>query len=62
MYCLTISRGEKNSLQQRYDTTISEVNNRLSDKATLQINLNETRDTVRETNEYVSEIFLRNVR
>ena len=55
MRCLEISRGEKNSLQQRYDTTITEVNQRLSDKATLQINLNETRDTVRETNQYVIE-------
>lgn len=32
------------------------MNQRLSDKATLQISLNETRDTVRETNQYVSDI------
>jgi ElaB/YqjD/DUF883 family membrane-anchored ribosome-binding protein len=47
------SRAEKNELQQRYDSTITEINQRLSNKATLQINLNETRDTVRETNQYV---------
>ncbi len=48
------SRADKNALQQQYDTTIADVNQRVSDKATLQINLNETRDTVRETNQDVS--------
>ncbi|CAF3026908.1 unnamed protein product [Rotaria sp. Silwood2] len=47
-------QAEKNALQQQYDTTITEVNQRVSDKATLQITLNETRDTVRETNQHVS--------
>ena len=49
-----IFRADKNALQQHYDTTITEVNQRISDKAVLQINLNETRDTVRETNQHVS--------
>jgi len=48
------SRADKNALQQQYDTTIADVNQRISDKATLQITLNETRDTVRETNQDVS--------
>lgn len=47
------SRAEKNALQNQYDNTIHEVNERISEKSTLQINLNETRDTVRETNEHV---------
>jgi hypothetical protein len=51
---LIILRADKNALQQHYDSTITEVNQRLSDKALLQINLNETRDTVRETNLHVS--------
>jgi hypothetical protein len=49
-------RADKSALQNQYDRTITEVNQRLSDKANLQINLNETRDTVRETNQYVSDI------
>lgn len=53
-HCLIILRADKNALQQHYDSTITEVNQRLSDKAVLQINLNETRDTVRETNLHVS--------
>lgn len=48
-----IFRAEKNALQHQYDATIHEVNARLSEKANLQINLNETRDTVRETNQDV---------
>ena len=52
-----ICRAEKNALQQQYDTTISEVNQRVSQKAGLQINLNETRDTVRETNQHVNSSF-----
>jgi hypothetical protein len=47
-------RADKNASQHQYDTTITDVNQRISDKAVLQINLNETRDTVRETNEHVS--------
>lgn len=50
---LFYSRAEKNALQSQYDATIHEVNARLSDKSNLQINLNETRDTVRETNQDV---------
>ncbi|CAF2152559.1 unnamed protein product [Rotaria magnacalcarata] len=49
-------QADKNALQQQYDTTINEVNQRLSDKATLQISLNETRDTVRETNQYTFDL------
>jgi uncharacterized protein (DUF39 family) len=48
-------------LQHQYDRTITEVNRRLSDKATLQIRLNETRDTVRETNQYVSNTEINSV-
>ena len=49
-----VSRAEKTSLQHQYDTTIEEINRRMSQRAKLQITLNETRDTVRETNEHVS--------
>ncbi|CAF1140638.1 unnamed protein product [Rotaria sordida] len=49
-------QAEKNSLQHQYDTTITEVNQRVSEKATLQISLNETRDTVRETNQYTFDL------
>ncbi|CAF3687528.1 unnamed protein product [Rotaria socialis] len=49
-------QADKNALQQQYDTTINEVNQRLSDKATLQISLNETRDTVRENNQYTFDL------
>ncbi|CAF4500284.1 unnamed protein product, partial [Rotaria sp. Silwood2] len=49
-------QAEKNALQQQYDTTITEVNQRVSDKATLQITLNETRDTVRETNQHTFDL------
>lgn len=52
--CFQYSRADKNALQQQYDTIIADVNQRVSDKSTLQINLNETRDTVRETNQDVS--------
>ncbi|CAF3705125.1 unnamed protein product [Rotaria sp. Silwood1] len=49
-------QAEKNALQHQYDTTITEVNQRVSDKATLQITLNETRDTVRETNQHTFDL------
>jgi hypothetical protein len=45
---------EKKRLQEEYGATINEVNQRISDKAKLQINLNETRDNVRDTNQHVS--------
>ncbi|UJR21799.1 hypothetical protein I4U23_024874 [Adineta vaga] len=43
-------QAEKKRLQDQYDATINEVNERVSQKASLQIRLNETRDAVRETN------------
>ncbi|CAF1528481.1 unnamed protein product, partial [Didymodactylos carnosus] len=53
---IVVLQAEKNALQQRYDETIALVNQRMSDKAKLQINLNETRDTVRETNQYTYDL------
>ncbi len=54
-------RADKSALQTQYDRTITEVNQRLSDKATLQIGLNETRDTVRETNQHVSDVEMNSI-
>ncbi|CAF4553309.1 unnamed protein product [Rotaria socialis] len=49
-------QAEKNALQQQYDSTITDVNHRVCDKATLQIALNETRDAVRETNQHTFDL------
>jgi hypothetical protein len=52
--CRYFPRLDKNTLKLHYDTTIEQVNQRVTEKANIQINLNETRDTVRETNQHVS--------
>ncbi|CAF4251832.1 unnamed protein product, partial [Rotaria magnacalcarata] len=49
-------QAEKSALQQQYDSTITDVNHRVCDKATLQITLNETRDAVRETNQHTFDL------
>ncbi|CAF0719881.1 unnamed protein product [Adineta ricciae] len=49
-------QAEKKRLQDQYNATINEVNERLSQKAALQIKLNETRDAVRETNKHTFDL------
>ncbi|CAF4416775.1 unnamed protein product, partial [Adineta steineri] len=45
-------QAEKKRLQDQYAATINEVNQRISEKAALQISLNEARDNVRDTNKH----------
>ncbi|CAF1325249.1 unnamed protein product [Adineta steineri] len=49
-------QAEKKRLQDQYAATINEVNQRISEKAALQISLNEARDNVRDTNKHTFDL------
>ena len=51
-------RPEKENAISKHENIISSLNQRMSEKASCQIKLNETRDTLAETNQVVSMILI----
>uniref|UniRef100_A0A2C9KTL3 Uncharacterized protein n=1 Tax=Biomphalaria glabrata TaxID=6526 RepID=A0A2C9KTL3_BIOGL len=52
----TILQPEKELLHQQHEEIISQLNQKMADKAMMQIALNETRDKVRQTNQDIEDI------